>query len=190
MSLLIITAALLLISIAAISVSGVALSSKGRQSSSPIFNGTAPSTIWQIYTIAPGVSYASLWATLAAACIGVGTALVQYINIAGRDNPRGHLLCGASTSGLAAAAAIMAFVWSFVATYTSSRVYNGPFPETVIGRNPVGSQGAYSFESWNCQTVPLRNPEYGDCGEAKRWCYLGVSHYCSEYMPLRTFDQC
>lgn len=179
---LILNTILVLVSIAAMVVSSVALPSRGEQSTDLLFNGTAPSTVWSIYITTPGTSYGSLWATLAASAIGVVAALTQYINIGGEDNPRGHAMCGAVVSGGTVTAALVAFVWSFVATYTSSRVYDGPFPETNIWHDPVGQRGTYSYESWNCQSVGLRYWKFGIRGRARSLCYLGVSRYhCSVF---------
>lgn len=181
---LVLNTLLLAISIAAIVVAALVLPSESLGSSDglPVFDGRGASPTWGAYIIAPGLSYASLKASLAAGCIGGGAALVMFHNILSSSNRPAQSYSGALASAATVITIIIAFVWSFVATYTSSHPYLGPFPET-FNHDTVGEHGTYSFESWNCQVVPLRIPDQR--GQAKRWCALSVSIYHKLTILLR-----
>ena len=170
---LIINTALLLISIATIAVSSVALPHEDRHSISLLFNHGIASRIWVIFKVAPGASSATLYAALAAGVVGTVTTLAQYFTISGPDSSKGRLWGAVVASALAVVAGIVAFAWSCVATYTSTKIYGGPFPDNTQ-TNVVGLDGKYSMESWRCQSLRYLGPGYG-LGSARTACYTGVS---------------
>lgn len=166
---------LLLISIAIIPLTAIVLGSETFQGTSaePVYKGTSVSDFWTVWTIAPGVSYAGLKATLAAGCIGTAAGLLMLVSLPCTGTPAARSYSCMAASAAATITTIIAFVWSFVETYTSDSAYHGPFTQTF--QRPVGTHGSYSVESWNCQTVSIRLPTQR--GDSERWCALAVSRF-------------
>ena len=145
------------------------LPSRG-ETTSELWTGTKTSPYWEIWDIAPGTSYESLKATIAAGVAGLIAGFLAISHLF-EDTENKRLYRGSFASCASLVATIVCFPWAFAATYSSDRVYRGPFD----GVGTVGDQGSYSVESWACQTVSLRVP--GHRGQAEQTCALAVSRY-------------
>jgi hypothetical protein len=142
-------------------------SSRG-ETTSALWTGTRTNIYWKIWDIAPGTSYESLKATVAAGVAGLIAGFLAISHLF-EDTENKRLYRGSFASCVSLLATIIGFPWAFAATYSSDKVYRGPFD----GVGTVGDQGSYSVESWACQTVSLRVP--GHRGQIERTCALAVS---------------
>ena len=154
------------------------ISSRGETTSS-LWTGTTTSNYWEIWDIAPGTSYYTLKATVAAGAIGLFAGFLAITHLF-EDTENKRLYRGSFASCASLLATIIVLPWSFAATYSSDMVYRGPFNDV----GTVGDEGSYSVESWACQTVSLRAP--GQRGQAQRTCALAVSRDGLDYHLVRS----
>lgn len=114
---------LLLLSIAAIVTTALVLPSKAYRGNTgaEVWTGETYSDFWQVWYIAPGTTYASIYAILAAGIINIPCAFAGALSYVSSSWKAPYFGVGASAASFIVA--VIAFVWSFVATYTSDRAY-------------------------------------------------------------------
>lgn len=147
-------------------------------------------TGYLIYSVALGTSLGSTRSIVATGAIAMAVALASvFILVAGsreRNRPA-WLQYGGASIGVAAATTISSIVglaYSMAKTYSSSTVYQGPYPELPLDEFysiALGGpgNGTYSLEAWTCQSRGLFAISMGR-GTAEEMCRLSV---CCSVFP-------